>query len=192
MLGLMLLVVLLFIHAPEARADIFVWVDEEGVSHFTNVPTESKYKLFIKEYERVHLSGCLMSRPELESCISEAARRYAIDRALVKAVIKAESDFDSQAVSKAGAQGLMQLMPGTAREVQCLDALDPQDNIQGGVRYLRKLLDLFGDVGLAVAAYNAGPEAVIKHRGCPPFSETKGYVSRVLKYYACFKAEKTL
>jgi len=171
-----------------AMADIFVWTDDEGVSHFTNVPSSAKYRLFIKERDRIHFrSGLCLSQPELEAYIDEAAQRYDIDRALVKAVIKAESGFDHRAVSKAGAQGLMQLMPVTAREVQCIDVFDPQDNIQGGVRYLRKLLDLFGDARLALAAYNAGPEAVMKHRGVPPYGETRTYVNRVLKYYSLFK-----
>jgi soluble lytic murein transglycosylase-like protein len=171
-----------------AAADIFVWTDEEGVSHFTNVPTDERYKLFIKERDKIHLKAGLICRKDLEGFIDQAARRYDIDCALIKAVIKAESDFDHTAVSPKGASGLMQLMPGTAREVQCVDVFDPQDNISGGVRYLRKLLDLFGDVGLALAAYNAGPEAVIKHRGVPPYRETRTYVDRVLKYYSSFKA----
>jgi soluble lytic murein transglycosylase len=185
--ALVLAVALLWVRVPDASADIFVWVDEEGVSHFTNVPNEAKYKLFIKERDRIRLSRGLACRPDLEGYIDAAARRYDIDCALVKAVIKAESDFDPGAVSRAGAQGLMQLMPATAREVQCQDVFDPQDNIHGGVRYLRKCLDLFGDVGLALAAYNAGPEAVVKYRGVPPYSETRTYVDRVLRYYSQFK-----
>jgi len=169
-----------------ALADIYVWVDSEGVSHFTNLPTDNRYKVFIKEKDRIHLrpSAC---GADLESHIQEAARLYDVDSALVKAVIKAESSFDPMAVSRAGAQGLMQLMPATAREVACTDAFDPKDNIQGGVRYLRKLMDLFGDVGLALAAYNAGPEAVMRYRGLPPYNETRTYVDRVLKYYAQYR-----
>ncbi len=140
----------------------------------------------------MHLSGGLASRPELEDYINEAARRYDIDCALVKAVIKAESDFNPKAVSKSGAQGLMQLMPGTAREVECFNSFNPQDNIHGGVRYLRKCLDLFGDLGLALAAYNAGPDTVIKYRGLPPYNETRTYVDKVLKYYSQFKARGAL
>jgi soluble lytic murein transglycosylase-like protein len=185
---LVLALVLLGAYVPGASADIFVWTDGDGISHFTNVPTDGKYKLFIKERDRVHLSAGLACRADMANYIDSAARRYDIDGALIKAIIKAESDFDPQACSRKGAQGLMQLMPGTAREVRCSNALDPEDNIHGGVCYLRKLLDLFGDVGLALAAYNAGPEAVMKYRGLPPFSETRTYVSRVLKYYSSFKS----
>jgi len=185
---LLLALTLLAVLPAVALADIYVWTDEEGVCHFTNVPTESKYKLFIKERDKIHLSSGLACRPELAGYIDEAARYYNIDCNLVKAVIKAESDFDHLAVSRAGAQGLMQLMPATAKEVQCRDTFDPRDNIHGGVKYLRKLLDIFGDVGLALAAYNAGPEAVVKHRGVPPYSETRTYVDRVLRYYSGFKS----
>jgi soluble lytic murein transglycosylase-like protein len=184
-----IVLVFLALQAPLAQADVYVWVDAEGVSHFTNTPTDRRYRLFIRERDKVRLSGGLAGRPDLENYIDSAARRYNIDCALIKAIIKAESDFDPQAVSRDGARGLMQLMPATALEVECLDAFDPQDNIRGGVRYLRKLLDLFGDVGLALAAYNAGPEAVMKHKGLPPFSETRAYVDRVLRYYSHYKRE---
>ena len=188
MLARSLLVLALILAPGVALADIFVWTDAEGVCHFTNVPTDNRYKLFIKERDKIHLNARLASRPEFDGYIDEAARYYNIDRDLVRAVIKAESGFDHLAVSRAGAQGLMQLMPATAREVQCQDAFDPRDNIHGGVKYLRKLLDIFGDVGLALAAYNAGPEAVMKYRGVPPYSETRTYVDRVLRYYSAFKS----
>lgn len=112
--------------------------------------------------------------------VKRMATKYDVDPALVRAVIHAESAFNSKAVSKVGAQGLMQLMPGTARELGVSNAFDANQNIEGGVKYLAKLLDLFdGDTKLATAAYNAGPNAVKKYHGIPPYAETKVYVERV-------------
>ncbi|HPH96748.1 MAG TPA: lytic transglycosylase domain-containing protein [Anaerolineaceae bacterium] len=116
--------------------------------------------------------------------IREKAAKYNVDPALVQAVIKAESNFNPDVVSSAGAQGLMQLMPGTARSLGVTNAFDPEQNIEGGVKFLRQLLDRFGgNTTLAVAAYNAGPGAVSKYDGIPPYQETQTYVRRVLGYY---------
>jgi soluble lytic murein transglycosylase-like protein len=111
-------------------------------------------------------------------------KKYAVDEALVKAVIKAESDFDPQAVSKKGAQGLMQLMPETARDLSVSNPFHPIQNMEGGIRYLRRLLDQFqGNLHLTLAAYNAGENAVVKYNNSvPPFEETRTYVKRVLEY----------
>ena len=118
---------------------------------------------------------------ELEPVIASAAERYGVDPAVIKAVIRAESGFRTDAVSRAGAQGLMQLMPGTARALG-VDATDPAQNIDGGVRYLKQQLDRFGNVEHALAAYNAGPGAVIRNGGVPPYAETQRYVANVLSY----------
>ncbi len=124
-----------------------------------------------------------------EPLIARAASQHAVDPALIKAVIMAESGYDPNAVSKMGAKGLMQLMPRTAKALGVKNPLDPEQNILGGVKYLRQLLDTFGgDVTLALAAYNAGRWAVKKHRGVPPFPATRYYVKKVLKYYERFKA----
>ena len=118
----------------------------------------------------------------IDLCIREAADKYNIAPNLIKAVVKAESNYNINAISRAGAQGLMQLMPDTARELGVDDPFDIRQNIDGGTRYLRQMLDLFdGDIRKALSAYNAGPGNVIKYGGQVPFSETKQYVSRVLK-----------
>ena len=119
-----------------------------------------------------------------ESIIQQASARYQVDPSLVKALIRAESNFNPTAVSSAGAQGLMQLMPATAAGLGVQNSLDPVQNIEGGVHLLRKLLDRYsGNVTLALAAYNAGPGAVDRFGGIPPYQETQTYVQRVLNYY---------
>ena len=117
-----------------------------------------------------------------DSLIAEACRRYDVDPALVKGLIKAESGFDPLAESSAGAKGLMQLLDGTADALGVDDVFDPAQNIEGGVRFLRQLLDRFQDEGLALAAYNAGAGAVERYGSVPPFAETQTYVPRVLSY----------
>jgi soluble lytic murein transglycosylase-like protein len=118
------------------------------------------------------------------SHIDHYAKRYNIDPNLIKAIIKAESDFDRYAISSRGAQGLMQLMPGTAKDLKVVDPFNPEQNIDGGVRYLRSLLKMFnGNVVLSLAAYNAGPTTVMKSRGVPRITETRNYVKRVLSHY---------
>jgi soluble lytic murein transglycosylase-like protein len=126
---------------------------------------------------------------EYGSLVAEAARRNGVDPALVAGVIEAESGFNAGAVSPAGAQGLMQLMPSTARGLGVTDSLDPTQNVMGGAKLLRQLLDRYqGDTRLALAAYNAGPGAVDKHGGVPPYAETQRYVPKVLAAAERFRA----
>lgn len=125
----------------------------------------------------------LMCSEELEAIFAEASETYDISLSLLKAVAKAESDFDPNCTSSAGAMGIMQLMPGTAEELGVTDAYDPRQNIMAGAKYLSENLDIFdGDVSLAVAAYNAGRGAVAKYDGIPPYTETQNYVKKVLAY----------
>jgi hypothetical protein len=179
-----------FFFPTGALADIYKYVDNEGVIHFTNVPTDGKFKLFYRE-KPVHFQPTLA--PQLEKydlLIFKAAEKYNMDYNLIKAVIKAESNFNPQAVSRAGARGLMQLMPKTAYAYQVKDSFQPEENIEGGVRYLRYLLNLFqGDLYLSLAAYNAGENAVISYSGVPPYRETRTYVQRVLRFYQEYSKE---
>jgi len=172
-----------------APADIYKFVDKDGVVHFSNVPTTGgKWVLVIRE-QRVQFNlGQNFEKYEPE--IWKASQRYSVDYNLVRAVIKAESNFNPKAVSRAGAKGLMQLMPQTASILQVNDSFHPEENIDGGVRYLRYLLNLYNDnLQLALAAYNAGEKAVFKYRGIPPYQETQTYVQRVLGYYQKYSRE---
>jgi soluble lytic murein transglycosylase-like protein len=117
-----------------------------------------------------------------EELLNDAAARYGLPPAILKGVVKAESGFRPDAVSPAGAVGLMQLMPSTARALGVADPLDPASNIDGGARYLKQQVDRFGDISQALAAYNAGPGAVARHGGVPPYTETQNYVRKVLEY----------
>ena len=182
---------LLFLPAPGA-ADIYRMVDRDGVVHFSNVPTNGNgsWKMIIKE-RRVHFDSNIATNfDKYAEEISRASQKYNVDYNLVKAVIKAESNFNPKAVSRTGARGLMQLMPGTADYLQVDDSFHPEKNIDGGVRYLRYLLNLFNDnLQFALAAYNAGENAVLRHRGIPPYQETRTYVQRVLHYLDKYNRE---
>ena len=177
--------------APVARpvcADIYRYVDEDGVIHFSNVPNHYRYRLYISDGKMDYQAYF----DRYDKIIRQAARKHGIDSTLIKAVIRAESDFDKHAVSSKGAQGLMQLMPETAKELAVEDSFDPKENIQAGVRYLKKQLKNFkNDVSLALAAYNAGENAVRRygHR-IPPYKETRTFVDRVLRYWDEFNLQR--
>jgi soluble lytic murein transglycosylase-like protein len=170
-----------------SSAEMYKYVDENGVVHFTNVPNE-RYNLVLKEgWVRFRLGA---NFDKYDPVIWNTSKRYSVDYALVKAVIKAESNFDPLAISRAGAKGLMQLMPGTAKALGVGDSFHPADNIEGGVRHLRYLLDLFnGNLQLVLAAYNAGEEAVFRYNGIPPYQETRTYIQRVLQYFQNYSGE---
>lgn len=171
-----------------ASADIYKYEDASGVIHITNVPsnTRAKYVVILKE-KRVIISNKINIQ-KYDKIISDAASKFNLDAALIKAVIKAESNFNHQAVSRAGAKGLMQLMPQTASALKVDDVFHPGDNIEGGARYLRYLLNLYrGNLTLALAAYNAGEGAVAKYNNSiPPYRETQNYVRRVMDLYESY------
>jgi soluble lytic murein transglycosylase-like protein len=176
--------------APVARpvcADIYRYVDEDGVIHFSNVPNHYRFRLYISDGKLDYQAYF----DRYDKIIRQAARKHGVDSSLIKAVIRAESDFDKHAVSSKGAQGLMQLMPETAKELAVKDSFDPKENIHAGVRYLKKQLKNFkNDVSLALAAYNAGENAVRRygHR-VPPYRETRTFVDRVLRYWDEFNLQ---
>ncbi len=164
-------------------AETYRFVAPDGTVHFTNAPTDPRYQRLgftsgtAQEWLRVPGPDLAPYARE----ILEAAERYGVPERLISAVIRTESAFNPLAVSRKGAQGLMQLMPGTASLLGVRDAFDPRQNIDGGVRHLRALIERFGDdLSLALAAYNAGERAVVSHGGVPPYPETRNYVTRVL------------
>jgi len=177
---------LLFLCIGSARADTYKYVDENGSVHFTNVPTEIKFKRISREKVAPKVSESSHQKKS-EPIIELLSKKYSVDPALIKAVIKAESDFNPKAVSSKGARGMMQLTPATAKELNVEDSFNISDNLEGGVKYLKYLLDLFDDnLIFAVAAYNAGENAVKKYNNIPPYPETQNYVRKVLTYYSDF------
>lgn len=174
------------VSSSPAAADIYRFIDRNGVMHFTNAPTSGKYKFYLREPRPARPAPGSPDRYDV--IIADAARRHGIPTALIKAVIKAESDFDPQAVSRRGAMGLMQIMPANLDVLEVADPFNPHQNIMGGVRYLREMLERFDqDLQLALAAYNAGPGVVEQYRAIPPFPETREYIQRVLRFYRLFQ-----
>jgi soluble lytic murein transglycosylase-like protein len=181
LLGLSLLAML----SPDAsRAEIYQYVGANGTISLTNVPSDTRYRRIDVESARLHSA---LSEHELEPVIRRHSSQQQLHPALIRAVIKAESNFDPRAVSRAGAIGLMQLMPQTAARMDVRDMYDPDDNVGGGTKYLRQLLDRFhGNLPLALAAYNAGENLVERYQALPPIDETRRYVRKVLRYYHTF------
>ena len=169
--------------APQAVA-IYRHIDEDGTVRLTNRPDgDARYRFF------GHFSAGKLMQSAGPQGVARIAERYAalhgVDARLIMAIIATESGGDEKAVSRAGASGLMQLMPETQRHLGVRDAFDAEANVEGGVRYFRSLLDRYkGDATLALAAYNAGPANVDKYGGIPPFAETRAYVRKVLDRWA--------
>jgi soluble lytic murein transglycosylase-like protein len=190
--------------ARPAMADIFTFKDENGVVHFTNIPNgDKRFKLLRKEGDNparlpVQLgraSSWLPSETLIQQyspMIERASLAYGVEKALVHAVISAESGYNPYAISRAGALGMMQLMPDTAKRYGVKNTMDAEQNIHGGVRYLKDLLVMFnGNIELAVAAYNAGENAVVRYGNrIPPYAETTQYVPKVLGFYRKFQTKK--
>jgi len=172
---------LLLTPGPRPEAAVYGYVDAAGTAHYTDAPTKTDFR-WLPAFGLP--PGANVDRGQYAELISGIAAENGVDPALVKAIIRAESNFDQRAVSRKGAQGLMQLMPGTAGRYAVGNVFDPAENIRGGVRHLRFLQDRFpGQLHLAVAAYNAGEGAVLRYKGVPPYAETQLYVSRVLRLY---------
>ena len=192
-----------------SRAEIFKYVDKDGVIHFTNTPTsgeatavslpplnQANFQKYFPTYPNFQYYqprgfyplSVFPDQAQYDPHIRMTCKLYGLDCNLVKAVIRAESGFNPQAVSPKGAMGLMQLMPGTSRDLGVLNPFDPMQNIDGGARYLKMMLDRFNNnLIFALAAYNAGPEAVEKAGGIPPFDETQIYVKRVMDFYSRYR-----
>ena len=187
----LLLPILLFALVPSVKADIYAYTDAGGVVHLSNVRKNKNYKAVVmaqrdestSKSSRGLVQASHAGKNRFASLVEEAARTYKVDAALLHAVISAESGYNPAAVSKKGAVGLMQLMPETARRFGVENCFDPAQNIRGGTKYLSYLLQLFdNNLELAVAAYNAGENAVIRHGySIPPYSETLSYVPNVLE-----------
>jgi soluble lytic murein transglycosylase len=180
MVGLTLFVI------PAANADIYVYIDHEGTLHFTNTPTSSQYKVYLRESFPGHTTSYNVT--SYDDVISEAAKRYGLSSSLIKALIHVESYFNPKAVSTKGAIGLMQIMPENLQALNISDPFDPWENIMGGASYLKSMLERFrGELPLALAAYNAGPTVVERYRDIPPYPETEAYVKKVMRYFRHYK-----
>lgn len=201
-----LMTLLMFAAAP-LHAAVYSYTDERGIKHFSDVPSDTRYRLLRGEPKSVPPPQAAMpvvtnanasvapplSSDPLHGLILAAAAKHRVEAALIRAVIQVESNFNSRAVSPRGARGLMQLMPDTAQRLGVADALDPRQNLEGGVRYLATLIALFNnDLRLVLAAYNAGESAVIQHGNrIPPYRETHDYVFKVLAIYRQFSGGST-
>jgi len=181
-LFILIVPIVLFASEPNCMADFYAFTDSSGKMHISNTPMDGRYDLIMRETRDKKKSP--LTEASIDRIIRAKSEKYGVDPTLVKAMIKAESNFEPSAVSEDGAKGLMQLMPETALEMGVVDSADPTQNIEGGVRYLGHLLDVFGsNISLAIAAYNAGEKAVRRYGDIPPFAETREYVKKVLRYY---------
>jgi soluble lytic murein transglycosylase-like protein len=177
-----------------ADAQIYVRIHQNGQKEFTNRPSGPGWIFYMTESGYIpDIRFAREGKPKgLDEIVEEIADGFSIDANLVKAIIVVESKCDTMAVSKRGAQGLMQLMPATAKELKVANVFDARDNVVGGVKYIKGLIASYGNLRLALAAYNAGPGTVTKYAGIPPYRETRDYVEKVLRYCDRFKNDPTL
>lgn len=185
---ILLILFLYWLSTGVTCADIFKYTAPDGSVYYTDQPEHKQYKLIIRTKPRGYakaLTQLKKNKAKYNNMIAAAAAKHKIDEKLLHAVIQAESAYQSQAVSSAGAVGLMQLMPETAKRYGVINRKDPVDNVNGGARYLKDLLHMFNsNLSLAVAAYNAGENAVKKYNNSiPPYPETRSYVKQVLGLY---------
>ena len=175
-----------------AGADIYRYVDRDGVVHYSNTQPDEKFTLYLREGPKVASRGPASPLPGgswMIGYVDRVSRANDLPPALIHAIIKAESNGQRKAVSPKGAKGVMQLMPFTSKRMRVIDPFDPIENIEGGVRYVKELLVSFeGDLVNTIAAYNAGPAAVRKYGGVPPYQETRLYVRRVMDLYRQYSA----
>lgn len=185
LLATALLTAMLLCAPADAGADagsIYFYKDDDGVLHFTNTPETTSYSVFA-----VFRNFPDADRKDVLRVIRTVSGRHGMDHHLIQAVVQVESNYDPKAVSSKGAQGAMQIMPGTGRDLGVNRPFDLEENIDAGVRYLKMQWQRFGDVRLALAAYNAGPAQVERYGGVPPFRETQDYVRKVLSLYRKLK-----
>lgn len=177
--------------------DVYMSVNEDGTITFTDSPNQDQDFVVFDVNGPPPKKNTVTNKnfPKMDNfdnLILAASRKHLLSAALIKAVVMAESGMNPNAKSRVGAQGLMQLMPATARGLGVTDPWNPEQNINGGSKYLRKNLDRFGSIELALAAYNAGPGNVLKYKGIPPFEETQVYVERVMDLYELFLLERPI
>ncbi len=182
----LLSILLTLIVNAKSKAQVYTYTDRNGVLHFTNVPTDKKFRLY-RPSGFQYIADPHRHR-RYDSIIKWAAKKHELNWALIKAIIHVESNFNPRAVSRKGAKGLMQLMPKTVRRMAVYNPFDPRENIEAGVRFFRHLLSqLNGDMILALAAYNAGLDNVRKYKRVPPFKETTRFVKKVLYYFQYYQ-----
>jgi len=187
------IVSLMIVDCGSSAASIYKCRDATGTTIFTNAPTGSNCKAIILPQTGTRWTARrqIVNSTQYDEFIERVGKNYHVDPSLIKAIIHTESDFNHRAVSRRGAQGLMQLMPETSRELRVGNPFNPKENIDGGTRYFRKLLDNFnGDLNLSLAAYNAGPGLVMRTGGVPQIPETKRYIKKVLKQYRYYRAAR--
>lgn len=186
---------------PPLSAEVYKFTDKDGIVHYTNIRPGGQQKVQTFSFpcyasdpscNQLDWEKIPLNRGAFDDAIQVAAEEYAVDDALIRAIIHAESAYQPEALSPKGAQGLMQLMPATQAELQIVDVFDPVSNIDGGTLYLSRLLDQFDQsVELAAAAYNAGPGAVREYGGIPPYKETREYVRRIKILYRRYRSNES-